>query len=674
MSLLSPGKLSRKELGDTDDPKDLLPGDLEEVTEAVVSLGKLAFGLNEAAAGMKRIDSSHWEGQAADKFREFFHPQPGKWNTAGDAFTKPARALQNYAAMLQTGQADAGRALQLWQQGTEESEKSRTAHNQKVKAYNEKADAYNRGEGDHPGPTPGAWVDPGKAKKDEAKRILDAARRKTKQAADDAAKAFKTGTELAPEKPSFWGRVGRGLADEGTAVLTQGADLVVGAYEGLKGLGDLYETLSPTSIQNLMNPLRYARNIEGLVTGIYQQATTDPQKFAETLIDLDTWKDSPGKALGHLVPDIAIGAATGGAGAAAMAAADGVTAGLASGAAAVGRKALGTAGREALEAAGERAATAGGRDALESAATKAGKAAPPPPPPGMHGDRPTTGALNASDVGHSFGPRGSSDLAPAGNTAADLAAADQRAARGLDQAGQGDLGQRINDLDNRLAGGHHGDTPPGTTPHPDRGPVHEAPEAHQGGDKAPAGASDEARQAYQDKYGVDQDALDRAHRMNPDMVKGMTNEDILAGARYTDTECVDLNDALRSNDPAKMAEQQPFADNLNSMLDKLPNHEGPVRRGITVEGADLRDVLQRYEPGTTIKEPGFTSTAPGHAGFGGNVEFQIYSRTGKDISEFPSRMMYEEEVLFGSGTNFKVLGRDYDSATKKWIISLDEKV
>ncbi len=66
----------------------------------------------------------------------------------------------------------------------------------------------------------------------------------------------------------------------------------------------------------MIDPLGYHESMTTLAQGI-MHGVQHPAEFGKALIDYDTWKQSPGRAIGHLVPDLLLGAATGGAGTAA---------------------------------------------------------------------------------------------------------------------------------------------------------------------------------------------------------------------------------------------------------------------------------------------------------------------------------------------------------------------
>lgn len=104
-------------------------------------------------------------------------------------------------------------------------------------------------------------------------------------------------------------------------------------------------------------------------------------------------------------------------------------------------------------------------------------------------------------------------------------------------------------------------------------------------------------------------------------------------------------------------------------LAKLPDYVGRVRRDATGLPAS---VLDQFQPGRTVTEPGFTSTTklrPDHDYGVGHVTFFINSRHGKDVSSLSGHPQ-EAEVLFGPDTRFRVASRsDSDGKT---VIVLDE--
>ncbi len=113
-----------------------------------------------------------------------------------------------------------------------------------------------------------------------------------------------------------------------------------------------------------------------------------------------------------------------------------------------------------------------------------------------------------------------------------------------------------------------------------------------------------------------------------------------------------LNEKLTRGLPLTSEEQRRAAA-LEQALAKLPSHEGPLVRHITLTPEELA----RYVPGKPVTEHGFTYSTLKHGGIDPefvkqqNVEFQIVSKTGKPVGEYATR---PDEVMFGPNTPFMV--------------------
>lgn len=131
-----------------------------------------------------------------------------------------------------------------------------------------------------------------------------------------------------------------------------------------------------------------------------------------------------------------------------------------------------------------------------------------------------------------------------------------------------------------------------------------------------------------------------------------------------------MNTALRSRDVDAINKYDAHARAVTSGLNQLRPYEGSVGRGIQInDPAELQAAVDRYRPGETVQERAFVSTDT-RASFPGNVQFDIYSRTGRDISELSRYAGTEAEVLFPPGTKFQVLSRRFDLDTGAWHIEL----
>ncbi|MEZ0351678.1 ADP-ribosyltransferase [Mycobacterium sp. pR1184] len=156
----------------------------------------------------------------------------------------------------------------------------------------------------------------------------------------------------------------------------------------------------------------------------------------------------------------------------------------------------------------------------------------------------------------------------------------------------------------------------------------------------------------------------------PDAHVPLSSDNLAALADYTGCGYQDLNHGLRnfSVDESQIARVEA----INAALEKLPAYQGPVIRGSDIPV----EMLEQYKPGEVIVERAFLSTTMNPAvaqlpTFAGNVEFQILSKSGRDISSY-SMFPEEQEVLFPPGTQFYVVDKVFDPATGRTFIDMIE--
>lgn len=155
-----------------------------------------------------------------------------------------------------------------------------------------------------------------------------------------------------------------------------------------------------------------------------------------------------------------------------------------------------------------------------------------------------------------------------------------------------------------------------------------------------------------------------------DGLEPLSSDDLGALADYTGPGYGDLNDALRNH--TLDASLSARVDALKAALAKLPPYEGLVIRGSNIPA----EMLELYEPGEVVVEHAFLSTTKNPAvaqlpTFAGNVEFQILSKSGRDVSPY-STFPAEQEVLFPAGTNFLVVEKVVDPITGRTFIDMIE--
>ncbi|HEX5203380.1 MAG TPA: hypothetical protein VFW27_25900 [Actinoplanes sp.] len=201
------------ELGETDDPRALVPGDVAAITGTAQLLRARGDALHEAGAGLKRIDTTDgWSGSAADAFRAKFHGQPASWLEAGDCFHSAADALTTYSTTLTWAQQEAARAIAQWNAAQAATRQATTQHQQAEQQTGQTL----------------PFDDPGEAARRAARDILGNARRQLDGAGDAATGTVGAARDKAPKKPGFWSKVGDFFEDVGAGIANAGGHVVNG--------------------------------------------------------------------------------------------------------------------------------------------------------------------------------------------------------------------------------------------------------------------------------------------------------------------------------------------------------------------------------------------------------------------------------------------------------------
>lgn len=248
-------QVGEQQLGQTEEADELIHGKPEKIAEAVKNLRDFQKAFDLVGSGMRKLDSGHWKGEAADAFREKFSTLPTDWLHAADAMENAAKALETYSKAVVSAQGKAREAIALYKEGDGDS---KTA----VDTYNKKVDAYNAARtGDNPLPDPGAFSDPGKAKRQRAKEILNDARTARNEAGDTAKAAVSAALAHAPKEPTGRERAKLELMDYG---LGQGIELAHfggGVVKGTAGLLNFVRSVNPVDPYNLTHPAEYYKGV-----------------------------------------------------------------------------------------------------------------------------------------------------------------------------------------------------------------------------------------------------------------------------------------------------------------------------------------------------------------------------------------------------------------------------
>jgi RHS repeat-associated protein len=354
------------QLGQTSEPAQLVHGDPAAIRASASRLATFRAAFGQTADGLTGLDTEHWTGRAADAFRGKFAPHPARWQEASSATGNAGGALESYADAVESAQGLARQAIDVYAAGQQATASAQAAYRQQVNAYNSAAQVYNArlADGTDPGPrpeAPAAFSDPGASLRAEAEQLLRRARAARDTAAAQAAATIKTATGAAPAEPSFWSRLAADVSDSVQAGELASVHFGGGVLTGAADIAKFGRSVDPMDPWNVTHPAEYAAGLSGTAAGLADDVI-NPGALAGSVLGAG-WGSDPAAALGHLVPNVALAVATGGAaagadaGAAAAADAGAAAAEDAAGSAAAGSTAGSTAAGGSLGASGDGAAS-----------------------------------------------------------------------------------------------------------------------------------------------------------------------------------------------------------------------------------------------------------------------------------------------------------------------------
>jgi hypothetical protein len=213
------------ELGQTTDPKALIPGDPPAVYENARVLAERANSALAAGDALKRIDTGAWRGPASDKFHEDHQTEVPRWLEASDSLDNAAQMLTAYANTLSWAQGQASEAIAQWQQGDAATQQAKTAHDRAVSD----AQAQTRSNAERGDPTvvqAPPFADPGEVQRQAARDTLNRARQQLVGEGDRCAEALRGEATLAPQDSrkqadaNFFGGIWDTISGAGEALWT----------------------------------------------------------------------------------------------------------------------------------------------------------------------------------------------------------------------------------------------------------------------------------------------------------------------------------------------------------------------------------------------------------------------------------------------------------------------
>ncbi|MFI9360734.1 putative T7SS-secreted protein [Kitasatospora sp. NPDC053057] len=323
-------KVKERNLDQSDDPKELLHGDAKKLNEVAGHLQKFHDAFDKAGQGLTRLDTDHWTGEAAEKFRGEFDPQPKQWLAAADAFAKAGTALTAYAHTVSWAQDQAKEAVRIWKEAQKKTDAAAKTYMNDAMTYDLRLKAYNatpadQRQGDPPA-KPGEFTAPADAVAQfkEAEDKLNAARTQRDSAARTALATVKALVESAPAMPSQTEILKADLMDTATSVPQLAVHFGGGVIKSAVDLNKLLRSVNPIDPYNATHPAEYATGLSGLLSGLSSTAN-NPTEAVKGLVG-SGWGSDPAEAGGKLFGNLLLAPETGGSGVAATAAERGATA------------------------------------------------------------------------------------------------------------------------------------------------------------------------------------------------------------------------------------------------------------------------------------------------------------------------------------------------------------
>ena len=285
------------------DPVTLVPGDLPGVRAMAHELGGLARRAGDTSGVLRSIEAGSWVGPAGEAFRERIGQMPSRLEAAADAFHDAGRAFDSYADELTEARHQAVRAIDLMADADAATATWVTAA-QRYDSAVERVEQVAEDTGEParpPGVARPASSDPGEPLREQARTVLGDARDSVAEQGRRAAGTLQAAADAAPDEPGLFSRA-----------MDQVGEFFKGAGEATWGILEFAYKLS--SVYLLVDPEGYVSHLDGLREGVVF-AVQNPKEFALAVLDWETWKENPARALGRLVPDLLLALATGGVGA-----------------------------------------------------------------------------------------------------------------------------------------------------------------------------------------------------------------------------------------------------------------------------------------------------------------------------------------------------------------------
>jgi hypothetical protein len=262
---------------------DVVPGAPERVRALADELDAVARGLMLMRHWVQEVPSVDWAGPAAALFGAHLREQPARYQVAAEALGSSASAMRGHAAVLQVAQEEAEEAVRLDLAAAQATRRWLVSGG--------------------PSSTVGSAADPGAAARHRVTEGVATARSSVRASAASTADRLRAAAGRAPDRPMLALRAAR-------SAVGFGRDVDQGLRESVSQALGLAVRLDPG--RAVRQPGLYRSDVTGDAAAA-GRLVLDPARLGRAVLDLDTAQESPGRWIGHLLPDLALALGTAGA-------------------------------------------------------------------------------------------------------------------------------------------------------------------------------------------------------------------------------------------------------------------------------------------------------------------------------------------------------------------------
>jgi len=151
------------------EPEFVIEGNPSGIRGRVASMKTCSESFDQVGESLGGVETEHWVGKAADRFRSRLEEEPRRWTGVADGFRSAAAALEGYAAALEAAQQAARVCKENYEEGKRVSATAKADYDRDVSEGFQKKAAWEAQNG--PGTytlTITPFTDPGQALRDRA--------------------------------------------------------------------------------------------------------------------------------------------------------------------------------------------------------------------------------------------------------------------------------------------------------------------------------------------------------------------------------------------------------------------------------------------------------------------------------------------------------------------------